>query len=43
MNGDVKVGVIGQQAQVNVENALTLALSENIAQQVQASVQMCMH
>jgi transcriptional regulator len=43
MNGDVNVGVIGQQAQVNVENAPTLALSEDIEQQVQASVQMCMH
>jgi len=34
MNGDVKVGVIGQQAQANVENAPTLALSENIEKQV---------
>ncbi len=30
MNGDVKVGVVGQQAQASVEDALALAPSENI-------------
>jgi hypothetical protein len=38
MNGDVKVGVIGQQAQASFEDALALALNENIEEQMQASV-----
>ncbi len=39
MNGDVEVGVIGQQAQANVEDAHALALNENIEAQVQVSVE----
>ncbi len=35
---DLEIGVIRQQAQANVENVATLASSENMEEQVQASV-----
>ncbi len=43
MNGDVKVGVVGQQTQSSVEDVHALAPSENIEKKCKLMLKMCLH